>query len=165
MCHGFYVVDFHLGPKRIAVGPRAVVSPPAVVYSCLVATTMADPGLLPGKTREGRPHGACKSLSREESEPQDCTSDDGLWRSLVAHLTGGQGVVGSNPASPTRTVDTVCFTSSAKDRFSESPVRDRRSSSLEHFTLRKFTSVYARWVWASRPGTNHTDSCRRHALD
>jgi hypothetical protein len=25
----------------------------------------------------------------------------GLWRSLVAHLTGGQGVVGSNPASPT----------------------------------------------------------------
>ena len=26
---------------------------------------------------------------------------DGLWRSLVAHLTGGQGVVGSNPASPT----------------------------------------------------------------
>ena len=27
--------------------------------------------------------------------------DDGLWRSLVAHLTGGQGVVGSNPASPT----------------------------------------------------------------
>ena len=27
---------------------------------------------------------------------------DGLWRSLVAHLTGGQGVVGSNPASPTK---------------------------------------------------------------
>ena len=26
---------------------------------------------------------------------------NGLWRSLVAHLTGGQGVVGSNPASPT----------------------------------------------------------------
>src|SRR5699024_12585235 len=26
---------------------------------------------------------------------------DGLWRSLVAHLTGGEGVVGSNPASPT----------------------------------------------------------------
>ena len=25
----------------------------------------------------------------------------GLWRSLVAHLAGGQGVVGSNPASPT----------------------------------------------------------------
>ena len=25
----------------------------------------------------------------------------GLWRSLVAHLTGGQGVAGSNPVSPT----------------------------------------------------------------
>ena len=26
---------------------------------------------------------------------------DGLWRSLVARLTGGQEVAGSNPASPT----------------------------------------------------------------
>ena len=26
----------------------------------------------------------------------------GLWRSLVAHLTGGQGVAGSNPVSPTK---------------------------------------------------------------
>ncbi len=26
----------------------------------------------------------------------------GTWRSLVAHLTGGQGVVGSNPAVPTQ---------------------------------------------------------------
>src|SRR4029079_15716214 len=25
----------------------------------------------------------------------------GVWRSLVAHLTGGQGVAGSNPVSPT----------------------------------------------------------------
>jgi hypothetical protein len=25
----------------------------------------------------------------------------GLWRSLVAHLTGGQVVAGSNPVSPT----------------------------------------------------------------
>lgn len=28
-------------------------------------------------------------------------SDHGLWRRLVARLTGGQEVVGSNPASPT----------------------------------------------------------------
>ena len=28
----------------------------------------------------------------------------GLWRSLVAHLTGGQGVAGSNPVSPTQKV-------------------------------------------------------------
>ncbi len=25
----------------------------------------------------------------------------GAWRSLVAHLTGGQGVAGSNPVAPT----------------------------------------------------------------
>ena len=25
-----------------------------------------------------------------------------MWRSLVAHLTGGQGVAGSNPVIPTR---------------------------------------------------------------
>ena len=29
------------------------------------------------------------------------TTAFGLWRSLVAHLTGGQGVAGSNPVSPT----------------------------------------------------------------
>ena len=27
--------------------------------------------------------------------------DVGMWRSLVAHLTGGQGVAGSNPVIPT----------------------------------------------------------------
>jgi hypothetical protein len=31
----------------------------------------------------------------------------GLWRSLVAHLTGGQGVASSNLASPTKPMDTV----------------------------------------------------------
>ena len=30
------------------------------------------------------------------------TSRFGWWRSLVAHLTGGQGVAGSNPVHPTR---------------------------------------------------------------
>ena len=30
------------------------------------------------------------------------SSRNGLWRSLVAHLTGGQGVAGSNPVSPTK---------------------------------------------------------------
>jgi hypothetical protein len=32
------------------------------------------------------------------------TVSSGLWRSLVAHLTGGQGVAGSNPVSPTEMV-------------------------------------------------------------
>jgi hypothetical protein len=33
---------------------------------------------------------------------------DGLWRSLVAHLTGGQGVAGSNPVSPTKKPPLTC---------------------------------------------------------
>src|SRR4051794_37808957 len=32
----------------------------------------------------------------------------GLWRSLVAHLTGGQGVAGSNPVSPTARPSLTC---------------------------------------------------------
>jgi hypothetical protein len=37
----------------------------------------------------------CKVSPRRREAP------GGLWRSLVAHLTGGQGVAGSNPVSPT----------------------------------------------------------------
>src|SRR5690606_41148853 len=33
--------------------------------------------------------------------PRESADCHGLWRSLVAHLTGGQGVAGSNPVSPT----------------------------------------------------------------
>src|SRR5690625_8001920 len=37
----------------------------------------------------------------------------GLWRSLVAHISGGDGVAGSNPVSPTNTslveVNQGCF--------------------------------------------------------
>ena len=33
--------------------------------------------------------------------PRPVAAGIGLWRSLVAHLTGGQGVAGSNPVSPT----------------------------------------------------------------
>ena len=40
----------------------------------------------------------CGSL---HSAPQPVAAGIGLWRSLVAHLTGGQGVAGSNPVSPT----------------------------------------------------------------
>ncbi len=31
----------------------------------------------------------------------------GMWRSLVAHLTGGQGVAGSNPVIPTLCCDVL----------------------------------------------------------
>jgi MFS family permease len=36
-----------------------------------------------------------------------CSTSHGLWRSLVAHLTGGQGVAGSNPVSPTNEKTTL----------------------------------------------------------
>ena len=34
---------------------------------------------------------------------RELESNNGLWRRLVAHLTGGQGAAGSNPVNPTRT--------------------------------------------------------------
>ncbi len=40
--------------------------------------------------------GRCAKLFKHPTE-----GVAGTWRSLVAHLTGGQGVVGSNPAVPT----------------------------------------------------------------
>src|SRR3954447_19973211 len=48
----------------------------------------------------------------------------GLWRSLVAHLMGGQGVAGSNPVSPTVWPWLVCAGQgpfSCPDRFPSRP--------------------------------------------
>ena len=47
----------------------------------------------------------CFSAARSRVPPRgsDWCGARGLWRSLVAHLTGGQGVAGSNPVSPTAT--------------------------------------------------------------
>jgi hypothetical protein len=42
-----------------------------------------------------------RSGQHRVSLPLRWCRDFGLWRSLVAHLTGGQGVAGSNPVSPT----------------------------------------------------------------
>ena len=44
---------------------------------------------------DGRILGGCRP---SVSEQIACV---GMWRSLVAHLTGGQGVAGSNPVIPT----------------------------------------------------------------
>ena len=37
----------------------------------------------------------------ERCERGGLGNKNGMWRSLVAHLTGGQGVAGSNPVIPT----------------------------------------------------------------
>src|SRR2546423_1950885 len=49
--------------------------------------------------RTDRNHRA--STRPEETLRSATLPQTGTWRSLVAHLTGGQGVVGSNPAVPT----------------------------------------------------------------
>jgi hypothetical protein len=46
--------------------------------------------------------GTCGSLHTAQRTP--VRPGIGLWRSVVAHLTGGQGVAGSNPVSPTSVV-------------------------------------------------------------
>ena len=68
-----------LGPVRIVVH-GSTVEPSAVA-----ARFLDLPGVPVGFTRLTSTTG----------------SHFGLWRSLVAHLTGGQGVAGSNPVSPT----------------------------------------------------------------
>ena len=42
------------------------------------------------------------SLASRATGCYSSSSHNGWWRSLVAHLTGGQGVAGSNPVHPTR---------------------------------------------------------------
>jgi hypothetical protein len=42
-----------------------------------------------------------RRMEAANSSSAGCAVLNGLWRSLVAHLTGGQGVAGSNPVSPT----------------------------------------------------------------
>lgn len=81
----------------------------------------------------------------------------GWWRSLVAHLTGGQGVAGSNPVHPTRNCrwDGIYpvppfFTEDSRRRFaSEGPMRvsrgvycHRRSSLCMGMCLRGSSSGY-----------------------
>ena len=54
---------------------------------------------------------------------RELKSTNGLWRSLVAHLTGGQGVAGSNPVVPTSfsgELENKCFPTRLS--FSEKPL-------------------------------------------
>src|SRR5580698_3912124 len=60
------------------------------------------PGLV--MLRESRDRIASGNAPGVGTEALDCPPS-GLWRSLVAHLTGGQGVAGSNPVSPTNSIN------------------------------------------------------------
>ena len=66
--------------------------------TCHAADCAADqPRMIRRTTRSRVPARGCCSPSTVY----------GLWRSLVAHLTGGQGVASSNLASPTKPVDAI----------------------------------------------------------
>ena len=72
----------------------------------LVSDAVATPACtvaLGGKTRPVHPLCLSGCLGRGNTKKSFLRNRIlGLWRSLVAHLTGGQGVAGSNPVSPTK---------------------------------------------------------------
>ena len=101
-------VEPQVGEGDLVLGPVRIVVHGSTVEPSAVAARFLDlPGVPVGFTRLTSTTG----------------SHFGLWRSLVAHLTGGQGVAGSNPVSPTeetagqrpfpRSAETVSSLSSA----------------------------------------------------
>ena len=62
---------------------------------------------------------------------------DGLWRSLVAHYTGGVGVAGSNPVSPTNSgqhLHGAGFSYTASKIETPSAMSTTGKSTLSHFS-------------------------------
>ena len=59
----------------------------------------------------------------------------GMWRSLVAHLTGGQGVAGSNPVIPTNFVAVNELRESRETEWSERTLclHDSLDQHFQHF--------------------------------
>ena len=61
------------------------------------------------RVRQGTLPGGCPaSVSGGGAGLSPAVSRIGMWRSLVAHLTGGQGVAGSNPVIPTNNLKGKC---------------------------------------------------------
>ena len=85
----------------------------------------AGAGRSPGWSR---PRAAGPTSRPLPAEPVGCPPT-GTWRSLVAHLTGGQGVAGSNPVVPTREVGGPGAVSSAEGV--AAPDRSARAGSLQ----------------------------------
>ena len=71
-------------------------------------------------------------------------TSNGTWRSLVAHLTGGQGVAGSNPVNPTRDAgpsERAAFSSHEAFARFEPTVSTRLSTGRSLCTLREILSI------------------------
>jgi hypothetical protein len=88
----------------------------------------------------------------------------GLWRSLVAHLTGGQGVAGSNPVSPTekpRTSAEVRGFRCASDHFLRPHSRAaNRYGRLGSARIDDISATEALLIIVDAPGDTDTDALR-----
>jgi hypothetical protein len=73
-----------------------------------VVNIMPHPADIPSRNRADDSSRVANTLSY--------SSCHGLWRSLVAHLTGGQGVAGSNPVSPTNAEEAAHWAASSAFR-------------------------------------------------
>ena len=103
----------------------------------------------PPPPRPATPTSAARRTRHDQADPDDGAASDawppavrsrvpprgsagcgvrGLWRSLVAHLTGGQGVAGSNPVSPTIGFSTIITLSAALHPAADSPSMTLRSA-------------------------------------
>ncbi len=104
-----------------------------------VVNIMPHPTDIPGHNRADDSSRVANTLSY--------SSCHGLWRSLVAHLTGGQGVAGSNPVSPTNAEEAAHRAASSAFRRPYSgvpaaPVPAHRSPRGVHLTVyRDVTAV------------------------
>jgi hypothetical protein len=103
-----------------AATPAIDVSAPAGTSDAVTAEDKVSVTRIPSRGRrdncgrlgphESKRRGHCLAHSRTSAlsplSPRvnklSCSSCHGLWRSLVAHLTGGQGVASSNLVSPTK---------------------------------------------------------------
>ncbi len=93
------------------------------------------------------------------------SSPHGTWRSLVAHLTGGQGVAGSNPVVPTENVHVRAGIGSVSKarRGSDVPV-DVATRPVHHWKAFARRSAAARCcvtpTWSRCPPWSRTRSAR-----
>ena len=101
------------GPLPLATAPGAPSSapprchavPPKAARTRSSSGTTGEPrgprGAQPQGVRKHPPKCGIVLVHGRRGARSSSRKSTGTWRSLVAHLTGGQGVVGSNPAVPT----------------------------------------------------------------
>src|SRR3712207_9473578 len=74
----------------------------------------------------------------------------GLWRSLVAHLSGGQGVAGSNPVTPTEEPQVSSTVAAFMD---PTPTGERPERGSPCRPLSRQTDGFTRWQTSNPANT------------